>query len=354
MINVTKSFLPPIEEYKRLIDRIFESNWLTNYGPLANELEEKIGKYLNVTKPLFLTNGTIALQIAIKALGKTGKILTTPFSYVATTSSIVWENCEPVFVDIDPNTFNIDPALIEEAITNDTIAILATHVFGNACDIEAIDVIAKKYGLLVIYDGAHCFGTKYKGESVYKYGDVSTCSFHATKIFQTIEGGAVFSENNELIRKMSLLRNFGHTSPVSFDGIGINGKNSEFHAAMGLCNLNYIDEILQKRKEQWTFYYNELIDNYQLLQITKGCEFNYSYFPVIFKTESELQGVCERLNRAEIFPRRYFYPSLNLLDYVKRKDCPVSEKIASSVLCLPIYHTLTLEEQIMICHIIRN
>src|SRR5690606_27065948 len=241
MIPVTKPFLPKVEEYDKYLASIWERQWLTNNGPLVNEFELKLKEYLDVNHLLYVSNGTIALQIAIKALELSGEIITTPFSFVATTSSIVWEGCKPVFVDIDSETFNIDPRKIESAITPSTSAILATHVYGNPCDIDAIQKIADKYNLKVIYDAAHCFGTKYKGKSVFDYGDISTTSFHATKLFHSIEGGAVFTRCPELLKKMSFIRNFGHNGPSDFKELGLNGKNSEFHAAMGLCNLNYVD-----------------------------------------------------------------------------------------------------------------
>ncbi|GGK57885.1 DegT/DnrJ/EryC1/StrS family aminotransferase [Rufibacter glacialis] len=353
-INVTKAFLPPIEEYQKYIENIFKTVWLTNNGPLLNELELKLKEYLSVPHMLYLSNGTVAIQIAIKALQLKGGIITTPFSYVATTSSIVWEQCNPIFVDIDPYTFNIDPAKIEAAITSTTTAILATHVFGNPCEIEAIQTIADKYGLKVIYDAAHCFGTKYKGKSVFQYGDISTTSFHATKLFHTVEGGAVFTNQPNLLKKMALLRNFGHTTPSTFDGIGINAKNSELHSAMGLCVLKYANQIMVKRKEQWNYYKEKLVSlEVQFLSITEGTDnYNASYFPVIFKTEEQLLQSVEALNLQGIFPRRYFYPSLNQLNYVSPVSCPFSERIAKTVLCLPMYHDLSMEEQDMISRVL--
>jgi dTDP-4-amino-4,6-dideoxygalactose transaminase len=354
MINVTKTFLPPIEEYQHYVKGIFHRVWLTNNGPLLNELELKLKDYLDVPHLLFLSNGTVAIQIAIKALQLRGEIITTPFSYVATTSSIVWEQCKPVFVDIDPKTFNIDPARIEEAITQETSAILATHVFGNPCDIEAIQSIANKHGLKVIYDAAHCFGTIYKGKSVFLYGDISTTSFHATKLFHTSEGGAVFTTQSSLLKRMALLRNFGHTSPVTFDGAGINAKNSEFHAAMGLCVLKYADDIQSKRKEQWNYYRKFLAGlRVKFLTLTDGTDnYNASYFPIVFETEEQLLKSVEALNLQGIYPRRYFYPSLNTLNYINKVNCPISEQIAKSVLCLPLFHDLTTEEQDMISRIL--
>jgi dTDP-4-amino-4,6-dideoxygalactose transaminase len=251
MIPVTKPFSPPIAEYTKLLEGVWERHWFTNNGPLVNELELQLKTYLNLPHLLFLNNGTIALQIAIKALELKGDIITTPFSYVATTSSIVWEGCNPVFVDIDPQTLNIDPTKIEAAIKPNTTAILATHVYGNPCDIDAIQKIADKYKLKVIYDAAHCFGTLYKGKSVFAYGDISTTSFHSTKLFHTVEGGAVFTMNPDLLKKLSYLRNFGHEGPEHFAEVGINGKNSEFHAAMGLCNLKY--QTIQKDAERTIF-----------------------------------------------------------------------------------------------------
>ncbi|HWB24570.1 MAG TPA: DegT/DnrJ/EryC1/StrS family aminotransferase [Chitinophagaceae bacterium] len=353
MINVTKAFLPPIEEYQRHVADIFERAWLTNNGPLVNDLELSLKEYLNIPHMLFLNNGTIAIQMAIKALKLKGEIITTPFSYVATTSSLIWENCKPVFVDISERTFNIDPNKIEEAITPATSAILATHVFGNPCDVIAIKAIADKYNLKIIYDAAHCFGTKINGRSIFEYGDISTTSFHATKLFHTIEGGAVFTMNPELLKTLSLFRNFGHTSPVTFDGAGINAKNSEFHAAMGLCNLKYIDNILSRRKEQWLHYIDLLKGlKVQFLNLTPGSDFNYAYFPIVFESEVALLKSIESLNLQYVYPRRYFYPSLNTLGYVEYKSCPISESIASRILCLPLFHDMKSADQRMIARVL--
>lgn len=350
IINVTKVFLPPKEELYPYFDGIYSRHWVTNNGPLVNELEQKLKAYLNLPHTLFLNNGTVAIQIAIKALELHGEIITTPFSYVATTSSIVWEQCSPVFVDIDPHTLNIDPAQIEAAITSETSAILATHVFGNPCNVHAIESIARKHGLKVIYDAAHCFGTEFQHRSLFDYGDVSTVSFHATKLFHTVEGGAIFSSDDQLNRKMSLLRNFGHTSPVTFEGAGINAKNSEFHAAMGLAVLPHIDAIMLRRKQQWLHYEHQLQHSgLQLLSITSGTtRYNYSYFPVIFASERDLLAAQDALNLQYVYPRRYFYPALNTLDYVRYSSCPVAESVAARVLCLPLYHDLSLPEQDMI------
>lgn len=353
MISVTKPFLPPKSEYLEYLDGVWSRNWLTNSGPLLNELELKLKEHLNLEHLLYISNGTIAIQLAIKALGLKGEIITTPFSYVATTSTIVWENCTPVFVDIDRDTLNIDPKKITAAITPETSAILATHVFGNPCDIEAIQKIADKHNLKVIYDAAHAFGTLYQGKSVFEFGDISTASFHATKLFHTIEGGAVITKNAELLRRMHLMKSFGHITPVSFDGVGINGKNTEFHAAMGLCNLKYITEILERRKEQF-FHYNERLVSLNIQQqlINSHCNYNYAYYPILLESEKLLLKAIEQMGHYQIIPRRYFYPSLNNLDYVNKVSCPISEDISKRVLCLPLYHTLQKVEQDMVCRIL--
>lgn len=353
MINVTSPFLPPREEYDRYIDKIYDKKWLTNMGPLSSELELKLKDYLGLEHLLFLNNGTIALQIAIKALNLSGEIITTPFSFIATASSIVWENCKPIFADIDSESLNISPSDIEKKITPQTSAILATHVFGNPCNIEAIQAIAKKHDLKVIYDAAHCFGVKYKGESVLNCGDISTISFHATKLFHTVEGGAVITKSADLTYRLSKLRNFGFKTSESFDGIGINGKNSEFHAAMGLCNLKYADEILLKRKQQYLFYIDKLTNKGVTYQkIHSNTTYNYSYFPIIFDSENTLLKVKQELELNWIYPRRYFYPSLSDLDYIEKQSTPIANDISKRILCLPMYHTLTFEEQDLVCRIV--
>ena len=353
MIPVTKPFSPPIEEYQALLKGIWQRNWFTNNGPLVNDLELKLKKQLGLKHLLYVTNGTIAIQIALKALNISKKVITTPFSYVATTSSLVWEGCTPVFVDIDPETLNIDPAKIEAAIDADTEAILATHCFGNPCDIDAIDKIAKKHNLKVIYDAAHCFGTLYKGESVFTYGDVSTTSFHATKLYHTVEGGAVFTQDPEVLKRMVYMRNFGHDGPEQFTGVGINGKNSEFHAAMGLVNLNHIKAILASRKKQ-SLYYDKTLKGLekQNQKITAQADFNYAYYPVVFKTEEIALKMKASLERQEIFPRRYFYPSLSSLNYVNGEATPLADSIATRILCLPLYHDLSEVEQDMISRLL--
>jgi dTDP-4-amino-4,6-dideoxygalactose transaminase len=268
MIVVVKSFLPPIEEYTAQVQRAYNNHWLTNRGELVKELEQKLIDYLQLSesKILITNNGTIPIQIALKLLGKDGEIITTPFSYVATTASIVWENCTPVFVDIHPEYLTIDESKIEAAITDKTTCILATHVFGNPCHIEEIERIATKYNLNVIYDAAHCFGVQYKGKSIFEYGDVSTCSFHATKLFHTGEGGAVFCKDPDLFQKFFYSHNFGHNGPLDFHGLGINAKVSELQAAMGLAVLPYMEHILSERKKVVDLY-DKTLDFFTLTEI---------------------------------------------------------------------------------------
>lgn len=355
MITVTKTFLPPFEEYQQQVRRAWDNQWLTNRGELVLELEQKLKSYLNINNIIITNNGTIPLQIAIKLFGKGGEIITTPFSYVATTAAIVWENCKPVFVDIHPDYFTIDETKIEAAITERTSAILATHVFGNPCEVEAIEAIAKKHNLMVIYDAAHCFGVTYKGASIFNFGDISTCSFHATKLFHTAEGGAFICKDPKIAHKMFYSHNFGHNGPELFHGIGINGKISELQAAMGLAVLPHMETILEERKKVVDFYREHLhLDRLQIIKIRENTQWNYSYFPVIFETEAQLLAVEKKLTEAEIIPRRYFFPSLNKIEFCKSESMPISESIASRVLCLPLYVGLTEPDLIQITGIVND
>lgn len=353
MIPVTRPYLPSIETYQQYIVEIYKRQWLTNNGPLVIEFEKMLKEYLQVRNLLYVGNGTIALQMAIKALGLKREIITTPFSYVATTSSIVWENCTPVFVDIDEESLNIDAKKIEAAITSQTTGILATHCFGNACDIDAIALIAKNNNLKVIYDAAHCFGTLYKGKSIFEYGDVSTTSFHATKLMHSVEGGAVFAKDTKLIKKLSLMRNFGHNGPEKYDGVGINGKNSELHAAMGLCVLDDIEQVLKKRKVQ-SNYYDKKIGRFNVNKpmVQDNCDPNYAYYPIIFKDEDSALYAKSALEEIQVYPRRYFFPSLSSLNYVKKQKTPISDRISSSILCLPLFHDLNSSQQDMIVQVL--
>jgi dTDP-4-amino-4,6-dideoxygalactose transaminase len=345
MIPVTKCFFPPIEAYTNQLERVWKNEWLTNRGALVLELEAQLKDKLAVPNIIIMNNGTIPIQIALQLLGKQGEIITTPFSYVATTAAILWEHCTPVFVDIHPEYLTIDETKIEAAITPKTTAILATHVFGNPCAIEAIEAIALKHNLSVIYDAAHAFGVTYNGRSIFTYGDVSTCSFHATKLFHTGEGGAAFANNEVLHHQLFYSHNFGHNGPLEFFGLGINGKISELQAAMGLSVLPYMETIIANRKKVVDLYNSQLdFAKIKGLTIRANTDWNFSYYPVIFENENQLLEVQDALNAAQIFPRRYFYPSLNTITYVKGAAMPVSESIASRILCLPLYESLSEEE----------
>jgi len=347
--------MPPIEDYNKQVQRAWDNQWLTNRGELVLELEEKLKNFLGTNSILITNNGTVPLQIALKLLGKGGEIITTPFSYVATTASIVWENCTPVFVDIHPDYLTIDELKIEMAITSKTTAILATHVFGNPCAIEKIEKIAQKHNLKVIYDAAHCFGVNYKGKSIFEYGDLSSCSFHATKIFHTGEGGALFCNDNKLMHQLFYSHNFGHNGPLDFYGLGINGKISELQAAMGLAVLPYMNTILEERKKVVDFYDAHLdFTSLKRIKLRENTQLNYSYYPLIFESEKQLLDTQKVLNNQSIFPRRYFYPSLNTIEYVKGQSMPISESIASRILCLPLYVGLQETDLDRICEIINQ
>ena len=354
-ILVTKPFQAPFAEVSAEIKKAWDAAWLTNNGPLLRQLEVQMRDALGANDCAVVGNGTIALQIALRAVEASGEIITTPFSYVATTTSIIWEQATPVFVDIDPKTFNIDPTKIEAAITPKTTTILATHVFGVPCDVEAIEAIAKRHNLKVVYDAAHCFGTKYKGQSILNYGDISTLSMHATKLFHSVEGGAVFvndadaekidaitGEVSPLRFSVDRLRNFGHYGPEKFEGVGINGKNSELHAAVGLVNLRYIDEIMDDRKRQHERY-DGLLAELALgkPEISEDVEWNRSYYPAVFASEAEALAVMGALAQEDIFARRYFYPTLNSFEYISTPgSTPVADHISQSILCLPLYFGL--------------
>lgn len=356
-INVTKSFLPPREDFDKYVDQIWQSDQLTNQGKLLKQFESAAATWLNVERSSFhfVTNGTVALQVALKALNiDGGEVITTPFSYVATTSAILWERCTPIYIDINPQTFCIDADKIEERITSKTRAILAVHVFGNPCDVEKIDKIAKKHNLKVIYDGAHAFGVKYNNRSLLSYGDVSMCSFHSTKLFHTIEGGAIIAKDKFISEKVELIKRFGHNADEHLT-LGINAKASEFQAAMGLCNLEYIDQIIENRKQLSDIYTQELDNCVKIVNIGGDVSYNYAYFPVVFDNESTLQKVFRALEEHDVFPRRYFYPSLNKLPYVSgNQECPISEDISRRIACLPLYSDLDTEKVREIARIIKR
>ena len=347
MIPVTKTFFPPLNEYNQYLKRVWDNGWLTNRGELVKELEEELIKFLGISQITLTTNGTLPIQIALKEIAGKGEVITTPFSYVATTSSIVWENSVPVFVDIDPEYLTIDENKIEEVITSRTTSILATHVFGNPCAVEKIEEIARRHRLHVIYDAAHCFGVRYGGKSLFNYGDISTCSFHATKLFHTAEGGAIICNDPDLHHRLFQRHNFGHIGPHDFEIVGVNAKMSELQAAMGLSVLPYLSDIIKNRRVI-VDYYNSNIDEvgYKKMKLRRGTEWNYSYFPLIFRSEEKLIEVLEVFKTEQIYPRRYFFPSLNRLSYLKANsgDMPFSESISSRILCLPLYSDLSMTD----------
>lgn len=355
MINVTKTYLPNKDKYKKYIDEIYENGWLTNNGPLVQRLEKRLAEYLGVKNIVLVSNGTVALEIAYRTLGLKGFVITTPFSFVATTSSLVTNQLLPIFSDIDENTFNLNPKNIEKLITPSTSAILPVHVFGNACNVEEIEQIANKYKLKVIYDAAHSFDVKYKDKSVLNYGDISTLSFHSTKLFHTIEGGALIINDDELVEKARYLINFGIKNTEEIPELGTNAKMNEFEAAMGLCVLDDIENIKQKRKIIAQIYRDELKDLVQFQEQNINSTENYSYFPIVFENEDQLLRVQKSLNYEGIFPRRYFYPSLDTLKYIEPKqECKISRGISKRIFCLPIYAELEKAIQEKIISIIKR
>ena len=355
MITSVKPYLPKIQDFYKIIDAIWSRNYLTNNGPVLIQYEKELGQFLGTNRPSVVTNGTTALQFAIRALKIENEVITTPFSYVASTSSLFWEKCSPIFVDIDERTLNINPEKIIDKITSKTSAILVTHTFGNPCEIEKIQKIAAQHNLKVIFDASHCFGTTYKGKSIFEYGDVSTLSLHATKLVHMVEGGAVFSNTPELLKRINFMRNFGHDGPTKFNGVGINGKNSEIHAAMGLAVLKEANKILEKRKSDYKYYVDQLAGlNLNLQTINPDGVSNFSYFPIIFHQEEDLIKALEFFETKNIYPRRYFYPSLNKLQYLRQQTLPISEDISKRTLCLPLYFQITKNEQDLICETLKK
>ncbi len=355
MIPVTKTFLPPLNEYSKILEEPWNKQWITNRGALVNRLEEKMKSEYGLNYMFLTTNGTLPLQIAIKTLGLKGEIITTPFSYVATASSIKWENCTPVFVDIESDGLCMDPEKIEEVITEKTCAIMATHVFGNPCDVKAIEAIAKKHQLKVIYDAAHCFGVEYQGSSIFKFGDISTCSFHATKVFHTGEGGGLFCNSQNLNDQLFYHHNFGHNGKLSFHGLGINAKMSELQAAMGLAIWPYFSEIVEERKTlSLTYDENLNFEKLKGIEFRAGTKRNFAYYPILFNSEEELLHVEKELNQQEVQPRRYFYPALNTLDFLNPQKMPIAESVSARVMCLPLYYGLSNSDQMRIIQIINN
>lgn len=349
-INVTKTYLPPIEDYQALLRRIWDNGWLTNGGQFEQELADKLKEYFGLPNLELVANGMLGLQLAIKALDLKGEIITTPFSYVATANAIAWEGCKPVFVDVDENTFCISPDLIESAITENTSAIMATHVYGYPCDVERISTLAAKYNLKVVYDAAHCFGVNLNGRSILSHGDISILSFHATKLFHSAEGGAVICRDPAVLERVHLMKKFGHIGEDTYMEIGTNAKMSELHAAMGLCVLPQVQKITERRREV-SDWYDEMIErrglNLQRPTLPDGLDYNYSYYPVVFESHSIMMNTRRELIENNVMPRRYFHPSLNTLPFLQQagyKPCPVSESLAERVLSLPLYFDLAREQ----------
>lgn len=355
MIHVTKTYLPNKEKYKKYVDEIYANGWITNDGPMVKKLEERLAKYLGVKNVVLVANGTVALEIAYRTLDIKGFAITTPFSFVATTSSLVTNSILPIFADIDERTLNINADNLEELITPHTSAIVPVHVFGNVCDVEKIADVAKKHNLKVIYDAAHTFGVHYKGQSVLNYGDISTLSFHATKLFHTIEGGALIINDDSLVEKARYLINFGIENQESIPHLGINAKMNEFEAAMGLCLLDEMDEVEKARRKCFELYKKELGGYIEFLEWNDEATKNYSYFPVLFTNEDQLKQVQKALNEEDIYPRRYFYPSLDTLEYIEPKQyMPKSRDVSKRILCLPLFTGLGNEMQRKIISILKE
>jgi len=346
-MNVTQPFLPPLEEYIPYLEKIWESKWLTNNGPFHKQLEQEVAEYLGVKYISLFSNGTIALVTALQALRVTGEVITTPFSFVATAHSLLWNGLEPVFVDIEPVTCNLDPDKIEAAITPKTTAIMPVHCYGNPCDVERIQKIADTYGLKVIYDAAHAFGVKYKGESLLNYGDLSVLSFHATKVFNTFEGGAIVSPDAKTKQRIDYLKNFGFADEVTVMAPGINGKMNELQASFGLLQLKYIDGVIEKRRDIDGCYRSFLanIQGIDCLAKPDNTTMNYSYFPILVGASYPLSrdGLYQKLKDYNVFARRYFYPLISNMPMYRglpsasATNLQVAEDIAEKVICLPIY-----------------
>lgn len=355
-IFVTQPTLAPLKEFTSILEGVWERGILTHNGPLVQELETKLEDKLDLAHLSLVSNGTIALQMAIRALSLQGEIITTPFTWVATISAIKWEGCVPVFCDIDKDTLNIDPDKIEECITDRTVAIMPVHVFGNPCEVERIKAIAEKHNLKIIYDAAHALGSRYNNESLLNWGDISAVSLHATKLLNTAEGGGCITTDSEIDEKLRRIRFFGHDDRKEVVLDGFNGKMTEIHAALGLANLNYFDQVLDDRREKY-LYYQELLEEVDFISFQKilknSC--NYSYFPVIIESEERLINLLHRLELINVYPRRYFYPAVNTFNnIVSYSKCPIAEDISKRILCLPLYYSLDHDSISLICDEIKN
>jgi dTDP-4-amino-4,6-dideoxygalactose transaminase len=350
-IYVSKPHLPPLEEFNEFLQDIWRSKIITNQGKYHQEFEKALCEYLGVKYVSLFANGTLALIVALKTLDIAGEVITTPFSFVATGNSLLWNNNKPVFVDIEANNFTLDPENIEPAITKNTTAIMPVHVYGNPCKLEEIQDVASQYGLKIVYDAAHAFGVKINGNSILNYGDLSVLSFHATKVFNTFEGGAIVCHDKEIKEKIDNLKNFGIIDETTVVAPGINAKMNEFQAALGLLQLKYIDRVIEKRKKIATLYKEKLDDLFQIKCFgDRHCvKYNYAYFPVLINEEiggKSRDYIYEELKKYSIYTRKYFYPLISQheiysnLDSAKPGRMPVAEKITEKVLCLPIYPDL--------------
>lgn len=362
-ILVTKSSLPPIEEYIKEIESIWETHWMTNMGEKHQRLEKELKKYMDVSNLQLFCNGHMALELVIQALGLQGEVITTPFTFASTTHAIVRNGLTPVFCDIDRNSYVIDAKKIEDLITEKTSAILPVHVYGNVCDVEEIKRIADKHNLKVIYDAAHAFGVIYKGIGIGNFGDASMFSFHATKVFNTIEGGAVCYREEGLGDKLYQLKNFGIKDEITVNGIGANAKMNEFQAAMGLCNLRHLEEEIEKRKQVYWNYMEFLkgISGIILPKLQENVDYNYAYFPIRIEAEQygcSREQLCQELQESNIFPRRYFYPLTNQFECYKNmfndEKTPIAKRITKEILVLPLYAGLSMSVVEKICSIIKR
>lgn len=364
-IFVTQPALPPLEEFIPYLEKIWNNKWLTNNGPFHQQLEKEMADYLGVKYISLFSNGTLALITALQALRITGEVITSPFSFVATTHSLWWNNIKPVFIDIEPEHFNLDPSKIEAAITPQTTAIMPVHVYGNPCNIEEIQRIADIYGLRVIYDAAHAFGVRKNKQSILNWGDLSILSFHATKVYNTIEGGAIICQDENTKQRIDLLKNFGFINEVTVVEPGINAKMNEIQAAYGSLQLKYVDEYISRRKDVAERYRQLLADVKGITTISdmEGVDYNYAYFPVLVNTRAygiSRDDLYIKLQEYDIFGRRYFYPLISEfptykgLPSAKIDNLPIANQVAKEIICLPIYPELSLEDVERICQIIKQ
>ncbi|WP_223517279.1 DegT/DnrJ/EryC1/StrS family aminotransferase [Pseudomonas sp. GL-B-19] len=362
-IYVTQPYLPPLEEFIPYLQQIWDKKILTNGGPMHQQLEQQLCDYLGVEHIALFNNGTIALLTALQALRVTGEVITTPYSFVATAHSLLWNGIKPVFVDIDPHTLNLDPAKVEAAITPQTTAIMPVHCYGNPCDVEAIQKIADNYNLRVIYDAAHAFGVKDAGGSILRHGDLSVLSFHATKVFNTFEGGAIICPDAKTKKRIDQLKNFGFVDEITVVAPGINGKMSEINAAFGLLQLKHIDQVIARRREVDRIYREELqgVNGIRIVEGGSQAAANYSYFPILIESDHPLSRdeLYQKLKDSNIFSRRYFYPLISEFPMYRgmlsaqRNNLPVANEVSEKVLCLPIYSDITSDDLARIIHVVR-